>query len=142
MGVLTATIRFTGSVPTSTDLVAALCQHTGELVSYEEATYELRCPVLKDESSICAFATDDAQEHIWEMRTGHLNGSYFWYASLVVMEKLGGEQVDFDGKGMPSMPAPAWAYKVWQLAKKEYRWRTWRKPSWLTPDEARSLGIE
>jgi hypothetical protein len=140
MGVLTATIRFTNPIPTSTDLVAVLCQHTGELVSYKEEMYELACPVLTDVSSIMAIA--DPQENVWELRTFHLKGSYFWYASLVVMEKLGGEQVDFDGNGMPCMPAPVWAYKTWQLAKKEYRWRNWRRPTWLTLDEARRLGVE
>ncbi len=39
---------------------------------------------------------------------------------------------------MPAMPAPAWAYKVWQLAS----WRNWRKLSWITLDEARRLGMD
>jgi hypothetical protein len=54
-----------------------------------------------------------------------------------VLEKLGGIQEFFDDTGMPSMPAPAWAYKPWRLAGKEYRWRKWRKTSWITLDEAR-----
>jgi hypothetical protein len=139
MGILTATVRFTGSLPTSTELVAALCQHIGESVSYKEDMFDLTCPALKDTESIGA--VHYPQEGVWELRTFHLKGSYFWYASLVFMEKLGGEQVDFYGQGMPSMPNPVWAYKAWQLAKKEYRWRNWRKPSRITLNEARLLGI-
>ncbi len=140
MGVLTATVHFSGPVPSSTDLVAALSQHIGELIIYEEAEYKLTCLVLKDAGSILAIA--DPQEGVWELRTGYLDGSYFWYAALVVLQEMGGVQVNFDGKGMPSMPAPAWAYKPWQLAKRKYRWRKWRKTTWLIPDEARRLGVE
>jgi hypothetical protein len=138
MGVLVAVVRFADSTPTSAELVAALGRHIDEFVSYEEDG--LICPILKDAGSL--FAIEYPQELIWEFRTGHLNGSYFWYASLVVLETLGGVQVDFDGKDMPAMSAPAWAYKPWQRAKKEYRWRKWHKPSWLTLDEARRLGVE
>jgi hypothetical protein len=62
MGVLTATVSFTVPIPTSTDLVAALCQHTGELVSYEEELYKLICPALKDRGIIMAIA--DPQESV------------------------------------------------------------------------------
>lgn len=140
MGVLVATVRFTGTIPTSTELVAALCQHISELVGYEEELYALTCLALKDGGRI--FAIADPPKNVWELRTGHLKGNYFWYASLIVLEKLGGEQLDFDGKGISSMSAPAWAYKQWRFARKEYRWRNWRKPSWLTLDEARRLGVE
>jgi hypothetical protein len=140
MGILTATIRFAGPAPTSTDLTTALCQHTGEFVSYEEERYELACPILKKAGSICAIA--DPQESVWELRTGHLEGSYLWYATLISLYQMGGIEEDFEGKGMIPSIAPAWAYKPWRFARKEYRWRKWRKTAWITLDEARRLGVE
>jgi hypothetical protein len=139
MGVLTATVRFAGPIPTSAELMATLCQHIGEEAHYEEELGDLTCPALKETESIGAVADPEQQE--WELRTLQLNGSYLWYAALVVLEKLGGERVDFEGNGMPTMRAPVWAYKAWQLAKRKYRWRNWRRPSWITLAEAYRLGI-
>jgi hypothetical protein len=139
MGILTATVRFAGPLPTSTDLVAALCQHIGEVVHYDEELCDLTCPVLKETEPIGAVA--DPQQKEWELRTLQLKGSYFWYAALVVLERMGGEQVDVEGKEMLAMRAPIWAYKAWPLAKKEYRWRNWRRPSWITLEEASRLNI-
>jgi hypothetical protein len=140
MGVLAATVRFTAPIPTSAELVAALCQHTGEVVSYKEEVYQLNCPALKEAGSV--FAVDDPQASEWEMRTGRKMDGYLWYATLVVLTKLGGEQVGFQNELMLSMPAPTWAYKPWQFARKQYRWRKWRKYPWITLDEARRLGVE
>ena len=118
-GMLGATVRFNGPAPNSAELVAALCQHTGESISYTEEWGSFECATLQKADTVFA----DADENEWELLTGYLEGSYFWFALLVVFEKLGGVQIDFDGKPVPSMPAPSWAYQPWWLARQTYRQR-------------------
>jgi hypothetical protein len=107
MGVRGASIRFTGPVPTSVELIAALCQHTGESITYTEERGGFECSTLKEAASVFAIASEDG----WELMTGDLHGNYFWFALLVVLEKLGGLQIFSDGEAMYPKPAPTWAYR-------------------------------
>jgi hypothetical protein len=84
MGCLSAKVTFSSTPPTVDTLVAALRSHTGEVVSYNE---ELACPASGD--AFLAFPPN-AVHLDWQMLTLKLSGGYLWYASLVVLQELGG----------------------------------------------------
>jgi hypothetical protein len=127
MGCLSAKVTFSSVPPTVRGLVAALCHHTGEVVSYNEERGELVCLASRDAFS----AIPPDVEHVdWVLLTMDLSGGYLWHASLVVIQTLGGTY---------PYPLPVWAYKPWAVVKHEYKQRAAPR---LTYDEARQLGVE
>jgi hypothetical protein len=134
MGALGATVRFAAIPPTATELLAALGEHTGETASYDEYLSMLSCTATDDAAGF--EATRHICAHIWEPDTAwfllnlNLHGGYLWFATLIVLQRLG---------GTCDWRIPSWAFKPWRVAKQEQkRWFVRR----YTYDEARRLGIE
>jgi hypothetical protein len=125
MGCLSAKVTFLSTPPTAEGVVAALCHHTGEVVSYNE---ELVCSASGDAFPAFASTTDGP---MWRMLTINLSGGYLWYASLAALQTLGGTYAG---------ALPAWAYKPWVEARHEYEQEAYKAPRY-TYAEARRLGI-
>lgn len=132
MGCLGATVYFT-TPPTAAALVAALNEYTGETVHYEES-WRLSCPATNDADGF--EATRHLRQHIieplsgWYLLNPNLKGGYLWFATLVVLQQLGGA---CDWK------IPSWGFKPWAQAQQEYKRLLVR---YYTLDEARRLGVE
>jgi hypothetical protein len=126
MGCLSATVTFNDVPPSVAALVAALCHHTGEVISYDEERGELVCSASKDAFSALPSDTEDIY---WLLLTTKLSGGYLWHAALAALQTLGGTY---------PYTLPVWAYKPWVEARQEYEQRGALR---LTYDEARRLGI-
>jgi hypothetical protein len=94
MGCLSATVLFPSTPPTTPALLAALSEYVGEPVTYEEPIGQLSCEATGDAYGFEAQL--HVKRHIWEEPTCwvllniNLNGGYLWYATLVVLQNLGG----------------------------------------------------
>ena len=129
MGILSEPVVFTESLPSATELVNALCQHTGEAVSFDEETEILSCIATGDATGFWALIYKP--NHSWTLRNLNLNGGYLWDATLAVLQLLGGKRDDSRFTQAPSLPA--WAYTPWELAKYEYKKKN---VQWITHEEA------
>lgn len=135
MGCLGATVLFSTTPPTTAALLAALHDYVGEPVTYDEYLGQLSCEATGDAYGFQAHL--HVELHIWEEPTcwellnTNLKGGYLWYATLVVLQNLG---------GTCDWAIPSWGFKSWHLAKRECNSFFARYPSY-TYAEARRLGI-
>ena len=136
MGCLGATVLFSSTPPTLQALLVALGEYVGEAIAYDEQICHLSCKVTGD--AVGFYADWHIQEHVrdtptcWELLNTNLKGGYLWFATLVVLQRLG---------GTCDWRIPSWGFKPWHLAKWEYNSFFERHPSY-TYAEARRLGVE
>lgn len=125
MGIYSETVSFEHHLPTAAEFVTALCRHTGEAVLFDEATSVLSCRATGE--AFWAYA--DESDRSWLLRNVNLDGGYLWEASFAVLQLLGGQWTN--PHVTYQFALPVWAYKPWQLAKKEYDKRYKENFFWL-----------
>lgn len=106
MGVLHLHVPFTGELPAITAIVEQLNLLAEEAVYYEEARWQIICPIMRSEFG---FYPGDENEYI--LTSFDLKPTYLVDATLVVLQALGGTFPD---------PLPQWAKQPWRVARKYY----------------------
>ena len=86
MGLLSATILFSGELPAISVILVALQRHTGEEVLYDTDKWELSCAATGDTFGLAPL---DEKASYW-LHTTNLGIGYLWNATLFVLQSLGG----------------------------------------------------